>query len=241
MDKSGAPLGEARIAEKQDASTSSGRLHEPTSFQLRNLIVVLGLCFVAGWALWTKLINLSWLDPPWWLQEMFRFAHGQVPYRDYYWPYPPLAIVVFGTALHVLGAKFWAAQTVLNAFSLAVMLGIYFWTRRLLPPALHILNCALVLAVCATTQTYFSLFSFLTYSPALQVSATGLLVLWLAVLRYLEEDRLRGRTAAAIAIGAGIALTSKQETIVSALALFGLLLIAERRLRFQPTLPRIWM
>ena len=222
---------------------SAGKRHGPGSETLPagDLIGVLSLCLIAGWLLWTKLPDLSFRDPAWWLQETFRFAQGQVPYRDYFWPYPPLALLIFGGALRVAGAKFWVAQVLLDAFSLAVMLGIYFWSRRLLPRRLHVLNCVLVLAVCATTQTYFSLFSFLTYGPALQVSATGLLLLWLGVVRYLGGPRLTAGTAAAMAIGAGIALTSKQETILSVFAIFGLLLIGDRHLRFQSVSAGIWM
>src|SRR5437660_4664040 len=206
-----------------------------------NFVVVFGLSAVAALLLWPKLHALPWLDPSWWLQEMARFAQGQVPYRDYYWPYPPLSVFVFGIALRVCGQKFWVAQTVIDAFSLAVMLGIYYWTKRLLPARLQALNCVLVLAVCVTTQTYFSLFSFLTYGPALHVSATGLLVLWLGVLRYLEEPSAGGRALAALGIGAAIALTSKQETVIAVLAVFGLLALWERRTRFQDAPVQIWL
>src|SRR5437870_3430213 len=124
-----------------------------------NRVVVFGLSAVAACLLWTKLHTLPWLDPAWWLQEMARFAQGQVPYRDYYWPYPPLAVFVFGIALRVLGVKSWVVQTVIDAFSLAVMLGIHHWPNRLLPARLQALNCVLLLAACVTTETYLSLLS----------------------------------------------------------------------------------
>ena len=41
---------------------------------------------------------------------MARFSQGQVPYRDYFWPYPPLAVFIFGIALRLLGQKFWVAR-----------------------------------------------------------------------------------------------------------------------------------
>src|SRR5437867_2056168 len=161
MGKAGPPLGQTHIGEARDTS-SSRDIHKSAVFAARDLAAVLCLCLVASWLLWSKLVDLPWLDPAWWLQEVFRFAQGQVPYRDYYWPYPPLPILIFGTALRIFGARFWVAQILVDTVSLAVMLGIYFWTKRLLPLALHVLSCALVLAVCATSQTYFSLFSFLT-------------------------------------------------------------------------------
>ena len=203
--------------------------HRQTWRSLADLAFVCCLSAAAAGLLWTKLHTLPWMDPAWWLQEMARYAHGQAPYRDYYWPYPPLAVFLFGTALRWFGQKFWVAQVLVDLFSLAVMLGIYYWTRRLLPQRLHALNCLLVLAVCATTQTYFSLFSFLTYGPVLHVSAAGLLLFGLGALR-LTEDPGEGRALFYTAAGAFLALTSKQESLFAVCAVFVLLSLWRRRI-----------
>src|SRR5207237_703694 len=46
---------------------------------------------------------------------------------------------------------------------------------------------------------------------------------------------------AAMGIGAAIALTSKQETVIAVLAVFGLLALWERRTRFQDAPVQIWL
>jgi hypothetical protein len=43
------------------------------------------------------------------------------------------------------------------------------------------------IAVGATSQTYFSLFSLLSYSPAVHVAAIGLLLMLLGSFQYLES------------------------------------------------------
>src|SRR5690349_20473089 len=152
MDYGGLPRGQTCTNAAGEPPARTQKDHGRQRVDRWNLVVVVGLYALTACLLWTKLHTLPWLDPAWWLQEMSRFAQGQVPYRDYYWPYPPLAVFIFGIVLRVCGQKFWVAQTVIDAFSLAVMLGIYYWTKRLLPARLQALNCVLVLAVCATTQ-----------------------------------------------------------------------------------------
>jgi len=110
----------------------------------------------------------------------------------------------------------------------------------LLPPRLQALNCLLVLAICATTRLTSALFSFRSaYGRGRCTwSAAGLLLLWLGVLRYLEEPA-SGRALAAMGIGAGVAAASKQEGVIAAGAVFGLLALWERRHRFQDA--RTWL
>ena len=202
---------------------------------------ILGLSAAAVVLMWTKVHSLIWFDPAWWLQEVFRFARGQVPNRDFCWQYPPLSIFVVGLALRWFGERFEVAQAAIDLLSLGVVFGCYLWARRLLPRSLHLVCIALVIAVGATTQTYFSLFSFLTYGPSLHVAACGILLLMLGVLRHVcsgVEDRAAYWLTGT---GAAISLTSKPEAIVATLALFTVLAAADRLVSFRSASWHAWM
>ena len=215
--------------------------HRPDVIDAVNVAVILALSAAAAFLMWTKVHSLIWFDPAWWLQEMLRMARGQVPYRDFLWNYPPASILCFGWALRALGQKFEIAQLLIDALSLGVVLGCRFWVRRLLPRRLHAISLALVIVVAATTQTYFSLFSFLTYGPPLHFCAIGVLVLVIGMLRYLDRDERNGGTNWLMPAGAAIALTSKPEGLLVTCSLFLILAVFDRRATFRSASPRIWL
>lgn len=191
--------------------------------------------------MWTKLFSLIWLDPPLWLQNAFRFATGQMPYRDYSYPYPPLGVAIFGWAFRWLGARFTVAQLVMDVLSLGIVLAAFVLVRELLPKALHALVCILLIAVCATAQTYFSLFSLLGYTPSLQVAALGLLLLLLGGFRYVDQGRFRMGNLSVMAIGSAVALLSKQEPLLVVPGFLGILAIRDRRLCFRDRPSSQWV
>jgi len=205
-----------------------------------NVAVILALSAAAAFLMWTKVHSLIWNDPALWLQQMLRTAGGQVPYRDFLWNYPPASIFCFGWGLRAFGRRFESAQLLIDALSLGVVLGCYFWARRLLPRHLHAICLALVIVVAATTQTYFSLFSFLTYGPPLHFCAIGVLLLIIGILGYLDpEGRGRGATWL-MAAGAAIALTSKPEGILVTFSLLLILVVFDRRVSFSAASPGTW-
>ena len=53
------------------------------------LLVLVAILFSA--ANWLKLGSF-WMDAPRSLFEMYRFSKGEIPYRDFTFPYPPLAV-----------------------------------------------------------------------------------------------------------------------------------------------------
>ena len=195
----------------------------------------------AAWALWTKLFSLIWLDPPLWLQNAFRFTDGQMLYRDYSYPYPPLGIAIFGWAFRWFGVRFSVAQLVMDFVSLGIVLAAFALVRQLLPRALRALTCILLIAVCATTQTYFSLFSLLGYTPSLQVAALGLLLLILGAFRYLDQGHFRAGNVSLIAIGSAIALLSKQEPMLVVPGVLVLLAMCDRHMGFRERPTRDWV
>src|ERR1700692_3503624 len=88
--------------------------------------VVLWAFTIAGiWMKWCKLNSLLFLDPAWWLNEYGRYARGELPYRDFYWPYGPLSADIFAAAMRVFGAHFEVAQVVIDLLSLVVLVLVY--------------------------------------------------------------------------------------------------------------------
>src|SRR5258708_7155101 len=151
------------------------------------VVVLFAVSLGMAWMLWSKLKYLTYLDPGWWLHECSRFARGEMPYRDFFWPYPPLALALFGTSMRWFGISFRVAQILTDLLSLGIVLLAYRILRYLMPRALALIACLTLIAVCGTSQTYLSLFSLLSYSPALQVAAFGLLLLLWGLLRYVEQ------------------------------------------------------
>ena len=199
---------------------------------LRNLAVILAVCFVFGYLRWLKLDTLVWGDPALWLAQGQRVAAGEVPYRDFWWSYPPLAVLVLGWAMKVFGVAFTTAQLFVDLFSLAVVLLAYALIRPLLPRFLHLPVIFCLTAIGGTSLMFFSLFSFLTYIPALQIGASGLLLLLVGVLSYLRTGKLKVQTWLAFAVGAFVAAYSKPETLLATFCTLGLLSAADRHYWF---------
>lgn len=170
--------------------------------------------------LWCKLQSLVKFDPGVWLEESARLARGEAPYRDFLWNYPPLGLAAIAYPLRFMGISFSVAQTVIDILSLAIVFLVFCVLGYLVSRALRIWICLLVIAVGATTQTYFSLFSLLSYSPALHMAAVGLLLLLLGALRYLAEaaagHKIPKTAVVLLVAGSWIALMSKQESFLVA-------------------------
>ena len=168
--------------------------------------------------LWCKLQSLVQFDPGVWLEESLRLARGETPYRDFFWQYPPLGLAAIGYPFRWIGASFSTAQVVLDVLSFGIVGLVFCLLGYLVPRALRVWTCLLVIAVGATSQTYFSLFSLLSYSPALHVAAIGLLLMLLGSFQYLESAapprKFPLKPAVLIVIGCWIALMGKQEAFL---------------------------
>jgi hypothetical protein len=212
-----------------------------SSADLGNIVVILALSAAAAFLMWTKVHSLIWFDPALWLQEALRMARGLAPYRDFLWMYPPAPIALIGWGLRAFGEKFEVAQLLIDAVSLLVVVACYLWVRRLFSRNLHAISVGLVIAVMATSQTYFSLFSFLTYgAPSLHFAALGVLVFVIGTLRYLERGERDSGATWLMALGAVIALTSKPESIVVTLGVFAILACLDRFATFREANLQSW-
>ncbi len=200
---------------------------------LRNLALILFMCCVLGYLRWLKLDTLVWGDPALWLVEGQRAADGEMPYRDFLWSYPPLTILLLGWTMKLFGVAFTVAQVFVDLASLAVVILGYVLIRPLLPRFLHLPVMICLLAIGGTSLMFFSLFSFLTYIPALQIGAAGFLLLLIGVLSYVRAGELNLRTWLCVAIGSFVAAYSKPETLLATFCTLGLLAAVDRHYWFR--------
>lgn len=180
--------------------------------------MVIAASLAAAVLLWCKLQSLVQFDPGVWLEESLRLARGETPYRDFFWQYPPLGLAAIAYPFRWINASFPVAQVVLDLLSFGIVGLVFCLLGYLVPRALRVWICLLVIAVGATSQTYFSLFSLLSYSPALHVAAIGLLLTLLGSFQYLESAAPRNKfplkPAVLIVIGCWVALLGKQEAFL---------------------------
>lgn len=190
------------------------------------LAVLLAFCLWLIEARWLKLESLDQVDPPMWLFQISRYAQGELPYRDFSWNYPPLTIVVLGEIARRFGATFEVIATCINALSLAIVFASYQVCRLLLPAGTRLAATLAMTGVCATAQTKFNLFSFSTYSPSLHFAALGLLLLWIAGIYVLRNER-RGLANGLLIGGCFLVFASKPEAALAALCALAVLAVLD--------------
>jgi hypothetical protein len=207
---------------------------------LLNLGVILLLCCVFAYVRWLKLDTLVWGDPALWLDQGQRLAAGELPYRDFWWSYPPLTILLLGGTMKLFGVTFLIAQLFVDAASLVVVLLSYFLLRLILPRFLLLPAIICFISMGGTSLMFFSLFSFNTYIPALQIGAAGFLLLLIGVLSYLRTGKLSRATLVAMALGSFIAIYTKPETVIASFCTLGLLAAADRHYWFAERSTSAW-
>lgn len=202
------------------------------SWRPADLVCVLALCIVLAGLRWARLDSLVSADPAMWLHQAWRASLGELPYRDFSWNYPPLAVFAFGWAFRLFGATFDVAQALTDVLSVAIVLAGYALLCRLAPRYVQLAGMFLLIAICATTLTKFNLFSFATYSHALTLGAAGVLAVTVAAVDCQRTGRLGPARATVIAAGGMVAALSKPEAWAAALAVISVLALADRsRLR----------
>jgi hypothetical protein len=192
----------------------------------QDLLNSVGLALICAFFLvlrWKKMASLVWLDPARWLNEFARVAHGEMPYRDFSFQYPPFAAFFYGWLLRWSGVTFTNVQIITDLLDLTIVVLCFLLIRQLLPRSLHLAAGGLLVAVCATSLMNFNLFSYVSYIPSLQTGAVGALLFLLGQLRYLEDRRFGRAGWTMVASGGFMALLSKPEyalALVCAIALF---------------------
>ena len=90
------------------------------SATIRTAVIVLIIYVVYLWCTWS-FIGIWWGDYALWMHEVDRVAAREVPYRDFSWEYPPLALYLYALAVRWFGGS----VSVLLSLSAAICLGIF--------------------------------------------------------------------------------------------------------------------
>lgn len=148
-------------------------------------------------------IGIWWGDYALWMHEVDRVASGQVPYRDFSWEYPPLALYTYALAARWLGRDVSVLLTVSAALCLGIFVTYGMFARALVDRVLLTLVVAggLLLSVAYSSIASETLASGM-YTPAAPLG--GLLML-LSAFTYLTL-RDNPRPALAIVLGVLLAL-----------------------------------
>ncbi len=218
------------VMEAQDSQPHAGEAAHPrlSRAELGNLAFILALCGIFCYLRWTKLDTLVSGDPARWLFEAQRLAAGQIPYKDFSWPYPPFALLSLGWIMRCFGVTFPVAQVFIDIVSMIVVLLAYFLTGLLLPGFLRLPVMFCLIAVCGTSLMFFNLFSFITYVPALQTGAAGFLMFLIGVLAYLRTGKVSAASWLLITMGAFVAAYSKPESLLATLSTLTVLWLGDR-------------
>ena len=200
---------------------------------LPNLVLILIFCGALAYLRWSKIDTLVWGDTPRWLFEAQRVAAGQIPYRDFSWNYPPLAVLLLGWTMRWLGVTFTVAQIFVDIVSFGIVLGAYSLVRMLLPRFLLMPVMFCLVAVCGTSLTFFNFFSLLTYVPAVQIGVGGYLIFLIGVLKYIRIGKIEATTWLMVTLGAFVAAYSKPETFIATYSTLLLLALIDRNYWFD--------
>jgi hypothetical protein len=90
------------------------QLYDPVRSRRRALVVMLVLLVLHIWAVWGHTSSI-WSDHGRWLYDIERYAAGQLPYRDFDWSQPPLAMWVLGSLARVAGTDLTAVTAIMSA------------------------------------------------------------------------------------------------------------------------------
>src|ERR1700730_10764581 len=93
--------------------------------------ILLALSLAYSAVAWGHIISISG-DVSIWLHQVERFAHGEAPYRDYYWEYPPMAMWLLGGITKLLGPKLQVIWTATALIFLLICYGYYRYVSALL-------------------------------------------------------------------------------------------------------------
>lgn len=190
---------------------------------------------------WGHLGSL-WGDAGSWLHEVDRSAHGEVPYRDFYWPYPPVSIWLLGGLGTVFGSGVAPIWTMMSVVFLSIWLVYDRYVHLLVakPVALPALLGAFLLA-CGYAHVVSPPLPTGMYTPAAPLGLLLLLLAAICTLRLLEG--FRPGHAIGTGIFCGLCILTKQDFWIPAVYLVAVgsaLLFLHRQARMQRLALLVW-
>lgn len=201
------------------------------------LLLLLALAGLFIWIAWGH-VGIFFGDYALCLEQASRFALGETLYRDFYWPFPPLALWITGAFMALFGSDLATVQALMAGVFLLTTLAYFAYVRRIVP------HRALPL-LAATGFVLAFVFSFVAsaplpvgmYTPA---APLGFLLLLIAAVCFLElppfRQPARRGTLRAVTLAACCALLilTKQDYWIPAayLTAVSLFFLRKHRLHF---------
>jgi hypothetical protein len=169
--------------------------------------MALVLCLLHTFAVWGY-TGVWWGDHGRWLHEVDRFASGEIPYRDFYWHFPPLSLWIVGGAARIVGTSLAAVSTITASLMLVLVGSVVAFHRALRDRhddwALVGVSLLFAFAYAFIVGAPLPLG---TYVPAALI---GVILIAMSVLTLLTSFSGRPRTLA-LGLFAGLAILTKQD------------------------------
>ncbi len=176
--------------------------------------------------------SLFWGDAGRWLHEVDRFASGQVLYRDFVWPFPPLALWVIGAVAWVLGSTVEVIWSTTSVIFLVLLVLFHRYAARLVDrPLLPWLLFAAFLLAVSLAQYRSAPLPLGMYSPAAPIGFALLLGALLLALDLVSGSASTSAGARPLALGvlAGAAVATKQDFWLPAAFIVGAVVVTALR------------
>jgi len=207
----------------------STRLHN-----LSDVLPLIAFGLLLGLYLWLTwgFIGIWWGDYGRWLHEVGRFASGEIPYRDFSWPYPPLAIYLFGAFVASFGDDINTIRTLSAAICLGIFAMYLLFIRDLLekPLVAPVFVVGFLLAVSYSSIESETLAAGM-YTPAAPLGALLILAAAYVYLRIYRDPHLVSVIAAGVL--PALAIGAKQDYWIPALCLLAFVAFRIRHKRAQ--------
>jgi len=161
---------------------------------------------------------VPWGDFGRWLHETERFARGEVLYRDFTWPFPPLAIWIVGGWMRVFGSGL-ASVHVLTSLILSAILGCYAYllSRAIPERLLVVVTASSVVLALALAQRESASLALGMYTPAAPI---GVLLLMLSLIAAMARGNAGARwQPLVLGLLCGMMVLTKHDVWVPAAAL----------------------
>lgn len=156
-------------------------------------------------------IEFVWGDTGLWLNEVDRYAHGEVVYRDYYWPFPPMAIWLIGGIARFTGSDTNAVWAVTASIFLLIAVEFFRFACKVLGSRVgpFVAIPAFLLAIAYARSQGQTPLPMGSYTPAAPLGFLFLLAAVNLALGFLQEPR--HLKAAGIGFFSGLAILTKQD------------------------------
>lgn len=99
-------------------------------------IVVLGVFlafYFAFHGIRTIYVHYLWGDFGWWHDLVRRYVHGEIPYKDFIWPYPPLSLYVYGWVAKAFGDSFLVLRLIPMVITILIAFMVFLIARHCVP------------------------------------------------------------------------------------------------------------